>query len=201
MTYDEILKIKDIEEILETYYNSNNFPLSIEYIIRNYYSESPFKFFEEFSTYFENNGYFDMAQGKNQLYKILLDFYNEKINKENELFSEILKYDYLSLGKISTVPSIFDKVEIDNFKSKCHDFLHDVENLKTYLPQFADTPTKYILKYIHFEPFKYDILKLKENINAKLEKNQTVILFDYNTNKVFDKSKTYTVKVGEDNEV
>ena len=39
------------------------------------------------------------------------------------------------------------------------------------------------------------------NINAKLEKNQTVILFDYNTNKVFDKSKTYTVKVGEDNEV
>ena len=41
-------QIKDIEEILETYYNSNNFPLSIEYIIRNYYSESPFKFFEEF---------------------------------------------------------------------------------------------------------------------------------------------------------
>ena len=63
------------------------------------------------------------------------------------------------------------------------------------------TSKKYILKYIHFEPFKYDILKLKENINVKLEKNQTVILFDYNTNKVFDKSKTYTVKVGEDNEV
>ena len=59
----------------------------------------------------------------------------------------------------------------------------------------------YILKYIHFEPFKFDILKLKENINAKLEKNQNVILFDYNTNKVFDKSKTYTVNVGEDNEV
>ena len=32
-----------------------------------------------------------MAQGKNQLYKILLDFYNEKINKKNELFNEILK--------------------------------------------------------------------------------------------------------------
>ncbi|WP_455538841.1 B12-binding domain-containing radical SAM protein [Terrisporobacter sp.] len=201
MSYDEMLKIKDIEEILELYYNSNNFPLSIEYIIRNHYDESPFKFFEEFSTYFEDNGYFDMAQGKNQLYKILLDFYNEKINKENELFSEVLKYDYLSLGKISTVPSIFDKVEISGFKNKCHEFLHDVENLKVYLPQFADTPTKYILKYIHFEPFKYDILKLKEDINAKLEKNQTVILFDYNTNKVFDKSKTYTVKVGEDDEV
>ena len=46
ITYDEILKIKDIEDILEKYYNSNNFPLSLEYIIKNYYSESPFKFFE-----------------------------------------------------------------------------------------------------------------------------------------------------------
>ena len=76
-----------------------------------------------------------------------------------------------------------------------------MDNLKQYLPEFADTPTKYILKYIHFEPFKYDILKLKEDINAKLEEEQVVILFDYNTNKVFDKSKTYTVKVGEEDEV
>lgn len=201
ISYDEMLKIKDIEEILETYYNSNNFPFSLEYIIKNYYSESPFKFFEEFSTYFEDMGYFHMAQGKNKLYKILLDFYSEKINEENDLFSEIVKYDYLSLGKISTVPPIFNKIEISNFKSRCHDFLHNVDNLKKYLPEFADTPTKYILKYIHFEPFKYDILRLKEDISVKLKKEQTVILFDYNTNKVFDKSKTYTVKIGEEYEV
>ncbi len=201
ISYEEILKIKDIEEILETYYNSNNFPLSLEYIIKNYYIESPFKFFEKFATYFEEKGYFHMAQGKNQLYKILLDFYCENINENNELFNEVLKYDYLSLGKISTVPAIFDKIEINNFKSKCHDFLHDENNLKTYLPNFVDIPTKYMLKYIHFEPFKYDILKLKENIHENLDKEQTVILFDYNTNKIFDKSKTYTVKVGEEDEV
>ena len=59
-----------------------------------------------------------------------------------------------------------------------------------------------MLKYIHFEPFKYDILKLKEDINAKLDEKQTVILFDYDTNKVFDKSKTYSVEIGgEDDEV
>ena len=201
ISYSQILKLKDIEEILEKYYNSKNFVLSMRYIIFNYYKESPFKFFEEFATYFDNMGYFHMAQGKNQLYKILLDFYNEKINKENELFSEILKYDYISLGKISTVPSLFEKIEIPNFKSKCHDFLHSKENLKMYLPNFVDTPTKYMLKYIHFEPFKYNILKLKENINEKLEKEQTVILFDYNTNKIFDKSKTYAVKVGEEDEI
>ena len=79
ISYDEILKLKDIEDILERYYNSNNFSLSVKYIIENYYSESAFKFFEEFAIYFDKNGYFDVAQGKNQLYKILLDFYNESV--------------------------------------------------------------------------------------------------------------------------
>ena len=201
INYDEMLRIKDIEEILEKYYNSNNFALSLEYIIKNYYKESPFKFFEEFAIYFEDNGYFDMAQGKNQLYQILLDFYNDKINKDNDLFSEIVKYDYLSLGKISTVPNMFNKVEIANIKSKSHDFLHNEENIKEYLPNFVDIPAKYILKYIHFEPFKYDILQLKSDISAKLEEKQTIVLFDYNTNKIFDKSKTYTVELGEEDEV
>ena len=201
ISYDEILKLKDIEDILERYYNSNNFSLSVKYIIENYYSESAFKFFEEFATYFDEMGYFHLAQGKNQLYSILLDFYKEKIGENYDLFMEILKYDYVSLGKISSVPNIFAKVEVDNLKPRVHEFLHDRENLEKYLPKHVDTPTKYILKYVHFEPFKYDILKLKEDISSKLEEKESIILFDYNTNKVFDKSKTYTVELGEEDEV
>ena len=46
--------------------------------------------------------------------------------------------------------------------------------------------------------------KLEENnflVSSKLEEKESIILFDYNTNKVFDKSKTYTVELGEENEV
>ena len=157
ISYDEILKLKDIEDILERYYNSNNFSLSVKYIIENYYSESAFKFFEEFATYFDEMGYFHLAQGKNQLYSILLDFYKEKIGENYDLFMEILKYDYVSLGKISSVPNIFAKVEVDNLKPRVHEFLHDRENLEKYLPKHVDTPTKYILKYVHFEPFRLHI--------------------------------------------
>lgn len=133
ISYDEILKLKDIEDILERYYNSNNFSLSVKYIIENYYSESAFKFFEEFATYFDEMGYFHLAQGKNQLYSILLDFYKEKITENYDLFMEILKYDYVSLGKISSVPNIFTKVEVDNIKPRVHEFLHERENLEKYL--------------------------------------------------------------------
>ena len=140
ISYDEILKLKDIEDILERYYNSNNFSLSVKYIIENYYSESAFKFFEEFATYFDEMGYFHLAQGKNQLYSILLD---------------------------------------------------------KYLPKHVDTPTKYILKYVHFEPFKYDILKLKEDIHADIKEQESIILFVYDDIKVFEKSRTYKVELKE----
>ena len=39
-------------------------------------------------------------------------FYKEKIGENYDLFMEILKYDYVSLGKISSVPNIFAKVDI-----------------------------------------------------------------------------------------
>ncbi|WP_148551400.1 B12-binding domain-containing radical SAM protein [Paraclostridium bifermentans] len=195
ITYNEILKLKDIEEILERYFNSKNFVLSMRYIIHNYYKESPFKFFEDFATYFDKNGYFNMSQGKNQLYKILLDFYTEKINKNIELFTEIIKYDYTSLGKTSNVPGFMSKIEVEDFKNRCHLFLQNEENILKYIPRFENTPAKQIIKHVHFEPFKYDILKLKENIKADLGKKESIVLFVYDDKKVFEKSKSYTVEI------
>ena len=195
ISYNEILKLKDIEEILERYFNSKNFVLSMRYIILYYYKESPFKFFEEFATYFNDNGYFNASQGKNQLYKILVDFYTDKINIETELFKEIVKYDYISLGKTSNVPAFMDKVEVDDFKNRCHLFLQNEENILKYIPRFENTPAKQIIKYVHFETFKYDILQLKKNITAKLQPKESIILFVYDDKKVFEKSKSYTVEI------
>lgn len=195
ISYGEILKLKDIEDILEKYYNSKNFTLSMRYIIHRFYKESPFKFFEEFATYFDANGYFDASQGKNQLYKILLDFYNEKINKDNEIFNDIVKYDYISLGKTSNVPVFFNKLDLDDLKNRSHVFLQNEDNLRKYLPNFIDKPAKHIIKYVHFEPFKYNVIDLKKDIFVDLKQDENVVLFAYEIKKVFEKSKTYRVEI------
>lgn len=195
ISYNEILKLKDIEEILERYFNSKNFVLSMRYIIYNYYKESPFKFFEDFATYFNDNGYFNASQGKNQLYKILLEFYVEKVNVNNDLFREIVKYDYISLGKTSSVPTFMDKVDAEDFKNRCHLFLQNEENILKYIPRFENTPAKQIIKYVHFEIFKYDILELKKDITTKLQPKESTVLFIYDDKKVFEKSKSYIVEI------
>lgn len=196
MSYEEILKIKDIEEILELYYNSDNFNLSMKYIIKNYYENDPFRLFEDLSMFWEENGYFKVSQGKNQLYDILLRFYKLKIKDKFDLFREILKYDYISLGKTSSIPAFLEKLELDDFKNRCHKFLQEEENIEIFIPQYKNTPAKNIIKDVHFETFKYDILKLKENIYEDLQEDLNVILFMYNLDKkVFEKSKTFKVYI------
>ncbi|UDN62619.1 B12-binding domain-containing radical SAM protein [Clostridioides sp. ES-W-0016-02] len=195
ISYEETLKLKDIEDVLERYYNSKNFVLSMRYIIGKFYKQSPFKFFETFAKYFDENRYFDLAQGKNQLYKILLDFYNEKINIDNDVFNDILKYDYISLGKTSNIPQFFNKLDVDDFKNRCHVFLQDNDNLSTYLPNFVDKPAKHIIKYVHFEPFKFNIVDLKNNINTEIREEENIVLFEYDDKKIFEKSKTHKVEI------
>lgn len=195
ISYEETLKLKDIEDILERYYNSKNFVLSMRYIIGKFYKQSPFKFFETFAKYFDENGYFDLAQGKNQLYKILMDFYNEKINIDNDVFNDILKYDYISLGKTSNIPQFFNKLDVDDFKNRCHVFLQDNDNLSTYLPSFVDKPAKHIIKYVHFEPFKFNVVDLKNDINTEIREEENVVLFEYDDKKIFEKSKTHKVEI------
>lgn len=195
ISYEETLKLKDIEDILERYYNSKNFVLSMRYIIGRFYKQSPFKFFEIFAKYFDENGYFDLAQGKNQLYKILMDFYNEEINIDNDVFNDILKYDYISLGKTSNIPQFFNKLDVDDFKNRCHVFLQNNDNLSTYLPNFVDKPAKHIIKYVHFEPFKFNVVDLKNDINTEIREEENVVLFEYDDKKIFEKSKTHKVKI------
>ncbi|HBF6471158.1 TPA: B12-binding domain-containing radical SAM protein [Clostridioides difficile] len=195
ISYEETLKLKDIEDILERYYNSKNFVLSMRYIIGRFYKQSSFKFFEVFAKYFDENGYFDLAQGKNQLYKILMDFYNEKINIDNDVFNDILKYDYISLGKTSNMPQFFNKLDMDDFKNRCHVFLQDNDNLSIYLPSFVDKPAKHIIKYVHFEPFRFNVVDLKNDINTEIREVENVVLFEYDDKKIFEKSKTHKVEI------
>ena len=81
MSYGEILRLKGIEEMVETYWNSNMFTSTIEVILSNFYNSS-FNFFQDLWTYWEKHGLYHLSQGRNKLYEILLEFciYN-KFNK------------------------------------------------------------------------------------------------------------------------
>lgn len=194
--YNKILKLKDIEEILEIYYNSGNFKLSIDYIVYKYY-DRPFKFYEEFSSFFDEKGYFDISIGRNRLYEIFIEFAETIMKSFDEIskFKNILKFDYISLGKVSSLPNFFDRIEVFDYKNKGHKFLQNEENQKKYVPKYCGQPAKNIIKYTHFEEFEYDVISLKNDLNYELEKKQITVMFYYDIDKIFEKSLAYKIEL------
>lgn len=199
LSYGDIVRLKGIEEMVEVYWNSGIFSSSIELIINSFYSSS-FKFFEELWKYWQNQGYHHTSHSKNKLYEILAEFYSFNEFDNYQVFIEVLKLDFLKNTKTSSLPSIFNRVVVNDFKNKCHEFLQDPKNLEQYLPRYKDMPAKQIIKQVHFEPFTVDVTEV-DNLKYKvdsIEKCEVVVLFDYQIeSKALEDCKYYKISFNE----
>lgn len=195
LSYGDILRLSGVEEMVEVYWNSGIFKHGIELIIRNFYSSS-FKFFEELWKYWYKQGYHHVSHGKNRLYEILVEFYNRNQFKNPEIFKEVLKLDFLKNTKSSSLPPVFNKVVLEDFKNKCHEFLQDPYNVEKYLPLYEGIPAKQIIKQVHFEAFNVDVTNIEE-LGYEIDnfsREETIVLFDYQMeSKALEDCKYYKV--------
>ena len=177
ISFDEVLKLKGIEDLVERYYNSGKFQASLNYLTEKAY-ESPFVFFSEFHDFCRDEGWAGKAMSSRDLYTVLLQFLRKVLPKEHvDIAGELLKLDYLSSDRSNNLPEGIERELQPGFKEWCFEFLKNTDNLKRYLPEFADVPAKQIYKQVHFEIFTHDVVKGMET--GEFEKRNTVVLFRY----------------------
>jgi radical SAM superfamily enzyme YgiQ (UPF0313 family) len=110
----ELLKLKNIEELVDKYYNENYFEKSLKYIISSFY-EKPFDFYEEFSIYWQKNGLYRMSHSRKKLYEFLYDFTAEKGFMSEELLG-LLRYDYIYNNQHEELPKYLIKDSEEKYK-------------------------------------------------------------------------------------
>ena len=93
LSFEEILKIRQVEEMLEVYYNSGQFEITMKMLEPLF--ESPFYMFQELGTFYEKCGYFGMSHTRIRRCEILLEFLQEKGMDEDilRLIEESLTFD------------------------------------------------------------------------------------------------------------
>lgn len=100
LPYDDLLRIKRVEAMVEVYYNSWQYALTIRLLTCIY--DSPFELFQRLGDYYDRNGLFDCSHSRLARCGILLDFLREELQNgvtcENAeelpaLFRESLVYD------------------------------------------------------------------------------------------------------------
>lgn len=113
---DEILKLKNVEELVGKYYNEKYFESTLKYILENMFPESAFEFYEDFSRYWQKNDLYKMSHSRKELYKIVFDYvkYSNEITDE---FIWCLRYDYVFNNQYEELPVYMSRKTEDKYKS------------------------------------------------------------------------------------
>ncbi|AYE35074.1 B12-binding domain-containing radical SAM protein [Clostridium septicum] len=159
ISYDEMLKLKKIEEMVDKYYNSQKFNNILKYLVVKF--DTPFDFYQSLSEFFDKKGYFNKNIGNNEYYKVFLDFNMEILKEDASELMDIIKFDYLSFNKRRGMPSFIErglsKEEEQEIKEKIRE--------------------KYLLKNYYVESFGINIEKFMHN--DKILKGKSYYLFGY----------------------
>lgn len=95
LTFDEIIRIKQAEDVLEKYWNDHRMDHTIEYLVTQSF-ETPFDFFQNFGTYWEEKGWSRIGHQLEDLFKRLEEFLLTQPNVELPIVRSLMQLDYLS---------------------------------------------------------------------------------------------------------
>lgn len=167
ISYEELLLLKKVEAMVDKYYNSCKFNNVIKFFLNIY--DKPFDFYYDLAMFFEEKGNFKRSIGNVEYYKILLDFYLEKIGGEDEgLFKEVLKFDYLCFNKKRWLPDFLVRTITKE----------DEQNIKDSFDRQMP------FKKAHIEKFEIDIINYIKNGEINFEPKYLIfdeMNFDYNS--------------------
>lgn len=173
ITYDEVRRLKQIEEMVEMYYNSNQFTYTLAMLEKEF--EAPFQLYEALADYYDKKGYALQNPARSYRYQILLEFCIEKASEKEEMYRELLTFDIYLRENMKTRPA-FAKSQ-DTLKDISREIYQKEEEMRELLPAYAQYNSKQLSKMTHLEEFEYSVWECGEC--QKLTKNQFVI-FDYN---------------------
>lgn len=172
LTYEELVRLTEIEDLLDRYYNSGVFSCTLNYIIDRFYQHDAFSFFEYFAGYWLKNNLFGVGHKKGKEYTYLLDFMILNYNDSGFIINELLKFDFLfNHSSVSLPAGIKSYNPADN--DLLYAYLKDDSFIKRHLPAWAGSSTREIRRAVHLELFHWDF----QNMN--LTDTLIPILFVY----------------------
>ena len=175
LSYDEIILLKGVEELVELYYNSGQYTLTLKYAVP--FFESPFRFYEMFSAWYRGKGYHKLNHNRLEKYNILREFLREHIDEhEWDTLDEIMLYDMYLRENVKGRPA-WAKDTAQYKKEWKALYREQGEKLFPEDVQAGIYDSKRAANQSHIEVFEINIKKFEQS--GQVEKKQVFCLFDY----------------------
>ncbi|MCM3568703.1 B12-binding domain-containing radical SAM protein [Neobacillus mesonae] len=98
LSFEDIVRIKQVEDVLEKYWNDHRMDTTIEYLVTNVFL-TPFDFFQEFGTFWDDQGWSRIGHQLEDLFRRLRSFLEKKSIAQLDIIMGLMKYDYLKNHK------------------------------------------------------------------------------------------------------
>ncbi len=176
LSYGEILRLKKVEEMVEVYYNSNQFVYTLS-VLRQAF-QTPFALYEALADFYEERGYFISSPSRAYRYQILLDFATEKDETREELYKEVLTYDMYLRENLKSRPPF--AADLTGKKDIIRSFYQKEEEHRKYLPGYEGYDSKQLSKMTHLEVFHYPVWEASGQSAMQCNVGEEkYVLFDY----------------------
>ena len=173
ISFDDILKLKEIEAVVEIYYNSLQFTETITELEK--YFQSSFSMYEKLGQYYKEKSLGGVKHSRVNRYKLLLDFIVEELmpdeNQENK-WKELLTLDFYLRENAKSRP-LFSK-NLEAYKDNIRQIYRNPK-LVQMLKGYEKYTGKQIEHMTHIEVLKDKYMLFDYQNRDKLTKAATVM--------------------------
>ena len=149
LSYEDVILLKGVEEMVEVYYNSGQFTDTLEALAEEF--PSAFAMYEDLWHFYEMNGLLGVQHKRSSRYEILLSFIRKVLLEKVEIYRERLTYDYYLRENAKTRPSFAGEYPVE--KEALRAFYESEEKEHRYLPAYTSYDRNQMRKMTHIEYF------------------------------------------------
>ena len=194
--YDNVLRLKGIEEMVELYYNSCQFTHTLPVLEKEF--SSPFALYEALSQYYEEKGYYINTPARAYRYQVLLEFAQQKAPARSELYAQLLTFDMYLRENLKSRPAFaLCWQQGEEEKEQVRAFYRQEAQTSQYLTGYEGYQPQQLMKMTHIEYFTYPVWQ--QNMKMTQLSQKTAILFDYQKRDPLTYDAAYYMIIKEEN--
>ena len=181
LPYDKVLLLKEVEEMVETYYNSNQFIYTIG-LLEQLFPDA-FSLYLSLAEFYRKKGYFTQVPARSYRYQVLFEFgRTTPLREKEELLREVLTYDLYLRENAKSRPAFAPQMDADEqekFKKQMRTFYEQEETERKYLGDYVSYDSRQMSKMTHMELFHYPVWEENLTLQTAALPDSVAVLFDY----------------------
>lgn len=195
ISYQEILKLKEIEEIVEVYYNSGQFTNTMRHLETEF--PDPFTMYQSLGEYYGEQGWWGQSHSRMQRFEMLRGFIHSV--SEDPVYDELLLLDLYLRENNKSRPKWAADLQAE--KKQFLDWFKIEAEQHSILKGYEGYSAKQMMNMVHLERFSIQMAQICGWTTGEMADRDTCwVLFDYRNRSALDQNAAiYFIKKNDRN--